>query len=139
MSTVTLKNAQGRVLEEWPINFGGDHEPSDSNPFRVRHLIEKLARESVRDFELRQKEAKFAFLTTERLQTSVEKGKIGRAYEEIQEVDVEDAVGNALQAFEDKLFLLFVDRSEKRDLDDIVVLKPETKIVLIKLTALAGM
>lgn len=138
MSIVTLKNIQGRILEEWPIDFVPEADFSDSNPFRVRHLIEKLTRESVRDFELRQRESKFAFLSTELLQKSVEKGKIGRSYEELQSVDMEDAVANALQAFEDKLFLLFVDKSEKRDLEEPVILRPDTEIVLIKLTALAG-
>lgn len=138
MSIVTLKNTQGRILEEWPIDFVPEDDFSDSNPFRVRHLIEKLTRESVRDFELRQRESKFAFLSTELLQKSIEKGKIGRSYDELQSVDVEDAVANALQAFEDKLFLLFVDKSEKRDLEEPVILRPDTEIVLIKLTALAG-
>ena len=58
--------------------------------------------------------------------------------EERQTVDADLAIGQALQAFEDGLFLLFVDEEEKKTLEDLVILTPETRIRVIRLTALAG-
>jgi hypothetical protein len=121
-----------------PFGFEPYDETSANDPYRVRHLIAKLVRECVRDFHLRERLDAFRVLTPEKIDQGLRQGKIGRSREEAQEIDPDEAVGQALQAFEDGLYLLFVDGHEKRTLDDLVLLQPETKIVLIRLTALAG-
>lgn len=117
-------------------------EPADilreGERFLVRHLIEKLVHESVRDFHLREKDRLLAALTPEKLQEGLAKGRVGSPREEAQSVDPEEAVGSALQAFEDGLFLLFVDDVEKKSLEDEVRLNLDSKVTVIRLTALAG-
>lgn len=121
-----------------PFGFEPDFGDSDGSPYRVRDLIAKLVRESVRDFHLREKGDAFAVLTSEAVAEGLRKGKFGRGREEAQTVDLEAATGQALQAFEDGLFLLFVDDEEKRSLEEAVYLRPDTRITLIRLTALTG-
>ena len=121
-----------------PISIEPLDDHGDSAPFRVRHLLTKLVTESVRDFHLREKDRTFAFLTPEKIEQGQAKGKIGSPREEQQEVNLDNAIGQALQAFEDRLYLLFVDKIEKKKLDDLVRLQPDTEITIIRLTALAG-
>ena len=121
-----------------PFGFEPDEEGGDGSSYRVRHLIAKLVRESVRDFHLRENADAMKVLTSEAIVEGLRKGKFGRAREEKQTVDLEGATGQALQAFEDGLYLLFVDDDEKRSLEEIVHLRPDTKITVIRLTALSG-
>lgn len=121
-----------------PFGFEPDLESPDGEVFRVHHLISKLVFESVREFHLREREDAFRMLSSERIAEGLLKGKIGRVREEAQSVDLSEASGQALQAFEDGLYLLFVDGEEKRTLDEPVHLQPDTKITIIRLTALAG-
>ena len=138
MGRVEFQSPSGRTLEVLPIVGEPFDETDGSEPFRVRDLIAKLVSECVRDFHLREKERAFTFLTPEAIQKGLEKGKFGSSREERQKVDVDEAVGQALQAFEDRLYLLFVDKAEKRSLEDIVRLQPDTVVTVIRLTALAG-
>ncbi|HLO99119.1 MAG TPA: hypothetical protein VK171_11040 [Fimbriimonas sp.] len=131
-------NASGKSLIESPISFDPNELANESEPFRVRDLLEKLVRESVRDFKFRETDRQLGFLTSDSIQEGIKRGKLGSPRAETQTVDVDLAVANAWQAFEDKLYLLFVDESEKVSLDELVVLQPETSIKLIRLTALSG-
>lgn len=121
-----------------PFGFEPDEEGAGGEIYRVRHLIAKLVQESVRDFHLREGESPLRVLTPEAIEEGLRKGKFGRAREERQRVDLDQATGQALQAFEDGLYLLFVDDEEKRSLEDPVHLRPDTKITVIRLTALSG-
>jgi len=136
---VEFQSGTGKTLDVVPIAFEPFEDFEGSGSFRVRHLIAKLVSECVRDFQLREKDRAFAILTPEKIQKGLESGKFGSPREERQEVDLDEAIGQALQAFEDRLYLLFVDKVEKQSLDDLVVLQPETAITIIRLTALAGM
>lgn len=121
-----------------PFGFEPDEEGGDGNVYRVRHLIAKLVRECVRDFNLREREEALRTLTPEKIAEGMERGKIGRSREEAQTPDLDQATGQALQAFEDGLYLLFVDEEEKRSLEEPVSLMPDTRITVIRLTALSG-
>jgi len=138
MVRVEGKTPGGRTPIFAPFEFEPDFEHADSNDFRVRDLITKLVFESVRDFHLREKDTALKAMTNEEIAQGVIKGKIGRAREEAQRVDIERATAQALQAFVDGLYLLFVDKIEKRSLDERVTLGLDTQITLIRLTALAG-
>lgn len=138
MVTVEFQSLPGKNLTAQPYSFEPTCDEGESDPMRVRHLIEKLVRECVRDFNLRESNDRIALLTTEKIAEGLVSGKIGSPREESQTVDLDAAVAQALQAFEDKLYLLFVDSGEKRSLDEIVQLQPDTTILVIRLTALAG-
>lgn len=120
-----------------PWSFDPFSPEGGGEPFRVRDLITKLAHESVRDFHLREADRDRP-LTPEKLAEALARGKVGSARNERQTVDPDEAAGQALQAFEDGLFLLFVDEEEKQSLEDEVHLNPETRVTVVRLVALAG-
>jgi hypothetical protein len=136
--SVVEKTFGSKVPSFEPFSFDPGSEGSDGEVFRVRHLISKLVTESVRDFRLRERENPLKVLTTEDIAAGLKKGRIGRAREEAQKVDLDLAIGHALQAFEDGIYLIFVDDEEKKSLEEPVSLGPETQVTLIRVTALSG-
>ncbi len=54
------------------------------------------------------------------------------------DVDEEEAVATALQAFADGIYFVFLDDVQQEDLDAVVALQPESTLTFIRLTALAG-
>ena len=83
-----------------------------------------------------------------RLDRVLSRGEIERGAEagavrpEAREVpaapDVDEAIGVALEAFEDGLYLVAIDGVEARDLDAQVYVKPDSRIVIVRLVFLAG-
>lgn len=138
MVTVEFQSASGARLDVAPFTFDPHFDTEESDDFRVRHLITKLVNESVRDFHGREARDRSRILTPDELAKGLAIGKFGSPREELQAVDVDEAVDQALQAFEDGLYLLFVDQIEKRELDERVALLPATNVTIIRLTALAG-
>ena len=115
-------------------------ERGESDPFTLRSLIERVVREEVRAFQDRREERRFVRAISERdIQAGAEHGKItmgGRKNE--PDVDSEDAVGQALLAFEDGLYYVFVDDEQVESLDAPVTLRDESRVTFLRLTALAG-
>ncbi len=56
----------------------------------------------------------------------------------VQKVDVEQAIGAALEAFEDGMYLVVLDGEEQRNLDAQVYLRDESCILFVRLVFLAG-
>jgi len=128
------------LIPEWSIPV--DPNPSDGGDggITLRELIERIVRAEVGAFERRQEARKFVRALSEReIEAGKEKGRIdpgGRDLE--QTVDVEQAVGAALQAFEDGLYMVVLDGTEQRELDRQVYVTEESRVVFLRLTFLAG-
>jgi hypothetical protein len=107
----------------------------------LREVISRIVREEVASFEQRQAERGLVrVLTARQIETGVQKGKIdmGGRDEPPQPVDPGAAVRTALQAFEDGLFLVVIDGTEHRSLDQQVFLQPDSRITFVRLVLLAG-
>jgi len=107
----------------------------------LRDVITRIVHEEVAAFKQRQSDRQLVrALTARDIQAGAEKGKIEMGGSEIptQPVDEETAVGAALQAFEDGLYLVVIDEQEHRRLDSQVYMKPDSRITFIRLTLLAG-
>ena len=124
------------LLPPWPEN--AEHGEAMS----LRELISRTVRAEVRQYSLRQKERlTFRVLTETQIQEAAAKGKVesgGIDPARVKPVDEEAAVGAALQAFEDGLYLVMVDEVEQRDLDAAVYLKSDSRVTYIRLVMLAG-
>ncbi len=73
------------------------------------------------------------------LEAMSEVGKI--AFGELfnkKEADPDEAVGNALKAYEDGLFRIFIDEAEAGSLNDSIEIRDDSIVTFIKLTMLAG-
>lgn len=107
----------------------------------LRQVIERIVRSEVAAFRQRQSQRQLVrALTAREIEAAAETGKIQMGASELstQEVDEEESVAAALQAFEDGLYLVVIDEQEQRDLDREVRLQPDSQITFVRLTLLAG-
>lgn len=114
---------------------------ADDGSTTLRDLIECIVRHEVNAFRDRQKERQFIrALTARDIEKGVEAGKVeaGGSDVEPQQVDEDEAVATALQAFEDGLYLAVIDGQDHRQLDDQVFLRPDSQLTFVRLTLLAG-
>lgn len=111
----------------------GDH-------LELRDLITAIVTQEVEAFKTRQEERKLArVMSRAQLEQGAVRGKIDPGEHNLrQHVKLEEAVGVALQAFEDGLYFVFVDEVQQTSLDGEVFLKTDSKVVFLRLTALAG-
>lgn len=112
----------------------------DDGSMTLRDLIAYVVREQVRLFNNRQQERRFDRVLTEaQIEGGRAKGKVDPASkDDPKEADADEAVGAALQAFEDGMYLVIIDEVEKRNLDEPVYLSPNSRLVFVRLTFLAG-
>jgi hypothetical protein len=107
----------------------------------LRDLIECVVRHEVAAFQQRQSGRQLMrALTAREIDAGVEAGKIdsGGSDLEPQRVDEDEAVGTALQAFEDGMYLVVIDGAEQRDLDAQVYLQSDSRLTFVRLSLLAG-
>jgi hypothetical protein len=108
----------------------------------LRDLIAALVRAEVQAFRLRQEERRILHvLSAQEINNAAQTGKISMGGDEELvpvEVDEDEAVQVALQAFEDGIYLVFLDGQPQRHLDSSVQLHPESYLLFIRLVALVG-
>lgn len=106
----------------------------------LRQLITLIVLDEVSAYNERQKKQCFTkILTQQQINDSAKSGKINMGgAEETQFADTESAVAEAIQAYEDGLYLVFLDSIEQTNLDAQVYLSTDSKMTFIKLTFLAG-
>jgi hypothetical protein len=112
----------------------------DGGAVTLRDLIAQVVRHEVAAFKQRQSDRKFVHaLTARQIEEGAARGKIDMGGRDLdQEVDPEQAVGTALEAFEDGLYLVIVDGVEQRKLDNQVFLNPDSRVAFVRLVMLAG-
>jgi len=140
---LVISKAAGRrkeLLPRWdlplpPVGSGG------GDPLTLRALIGRIVRLEVAAYNQRQKQARFiTVLSDDEIREAARKGRVssGGREHDVAEVGLEEAVGAALQAFEDGMYLVLIDDTEQTDLDRQVFLTDESTITFIRLTFLAG-
>jgi hypothetical protein len=110
---------------------------------RLRELLAAIVRQEVTAFRQRQEERRLAcVLSPDAIQQGAIAGKIDmggpREARTGDEVDEDAAVAVALQAFEDGLYVVFLDGRQHDDLDAPVWPRPDSTLTFIRLVALAG-
>src|SRR5512138_243483 len=95
----------------------GDH-------LKLRDLITSIVIKEVEAFQLRQEERKLArVMSRQEIERSAAIGKVDPGEHDLQQqVNVDDAVAVALQAFEDGLYFVFIDEIQQIHLDREVFL-----------------
>lgn len=127
------------LFTDWRIELppiwerGGDR-------LKLRDLITRVVAEEVAAFRQRQDERRLAkIMTRAEIEQGARQGKIDPGEHDLQQhVDVDEAVGVALQAYEDGLYFVFIDGEQPAGLDSEVYIKSDSRVTFIRLTALAG-
>ena len=106
----------------------------------LRELIALTVREELAAFSERRVERTFAqVLTDERLAAGRAAGRIDSGQRHTPPPpSPEVAVGTAIEAFEDGLFLVLVDGRQETDLDAQVFVAADSTVTFVRLVALAG-
>lgn len=140
MTTITLEGkvvGQRAAFERVPLALEGA-------PDTLAALIETLVRAEVAAFNARQTDAAHErVLSGDALARGALVGRIvsgGPLSDgaEVQRADPDEAVRVARRAFEDGLYFVFVDDAQIHALADPVRLRPDSTVLLLRLTALAG-
>lgn len=131
---------RSRPLDGWAVPTPPAEAGDGGDGLTLRGLIERVVRAEVRAFEQRERTRRFVRVLAEReISDAAARGKVdpgGRA--PAGPVDEDDAVGAALQGFEDGLYLVILDGVEQRDLERRVFVSDESRLVFLRLTFLAG-
>lgn len=137
---VTTRTLGSRQREAAGFDVPPPEGARDDGSMSLRDLIEHVVREQVRLFNDRQQERRFDRVLSEaQIDEGRVKGKVDPASkDDPKEADAEEAVGAALQAFEDGMYLVIIDEVEKRSLDEPVYLSPNSRLVFVRLAFLAG-
>jgi hypothetical protein len=127
------------LFTDWRIEL----PPLDENQgdhLKLRDLITFIVMKEVEAFQLRQEKRKLAqVMSRQEIEQSVVIGKVDPGERDLQQqVIVDEAVGVALQAFDDGLYFVFVDDVQQTSLENEVFLKTDSKVVFLRLTALVG-
>jgi len=111
-----------------------------NQPVTLRELIGHVVRSEVAAFKQRQAERRlFKALTAKQIEAGLAAGKVQASGSDLdQQVDPEQAVATALEAFTDGLFLVVVDETEVTDLDSVLQLTDSSRLTFIRMTMLAG-
>ena len=131
------------LFPDWRIPLPPARTETGSH-LTLRDLIERIVREEVLAFTERQEQRRLArVLTASQIDQAAEAGKIDMGGREPDQhvdtdLDAEQAVAVALQAFNDGLYYVFVDDAQQTDLAQEVYVRPDSRVTFIRLVALAG-
>ena len=131
---VNIKQIGQRKQRVAPIPFELSGEPQT-----VRELITMTVTACVKEYEKRRQDSTPKPLTTQQITDMSDIGKIafGINYGE-KEPDLQKATENALQAFEDGIYRVFIGDKELSSPDERIKICEGDTLTFIRLTLLAG-
>ncbi len=106
----------------------------------LRELLTELVWQEVTKYNKKETEAQLLpFLSAETIENQKKVGKIGfgRIYSD-KKANLEKAIANAIQCYEDGLVRVFQNETELTELDEKLIINEEDYFTLIRLTFLAG-
>jgi ribosomal protein S9 len=142
-TTITIEGkVLGRrkaALADWTLALPPEWE-ADTRSVRLRDLITRVVLDEVEAFHERQARRQLLeILTPSEIEQGANQGKVTVEGGGLQrQVEPQDAVQTALQGFEDGLYLVFVDDRQQATLDDLVLLRSDSRVTFVRLVALAG-
>ncbi len=112
----------------------------EKTPKTLRELIEFCVQSEVKRYnEKRENVDLLSFLTPKDIQEQGEKGKISIGDIENKTLAIaSEAITNAVQGFQDGLFVVFIDDDEIKEIDEPLSITPNSTIAFIRLTFLSG-
>jgi hypothetical protein len=141
MLTISGKalGAKKPLFADWSIPFPPDLKGGEGG-VTLRDLITRVVKTEVDAFRKRQEDRKLLrALTASDIAKGVVKGKIDMGGRDLEQtVDEAAAIGAALQAFEDGIYLVILDGDEQRELDKQIHLKEDSLVTFVRLAMLAG-
>jgi hypothetical protein len=128
-----------RPFGQWNVDLPVE-DSLESIQYTMQELITHLVRNEVQAFIERQEARRLTqILSPEQITEGILAGKVDLGERDFnQDVDVEEAIETALHAFQDGLYVVFVDRNQIDSLTDTFSLTDGTEVTFLRLVALAG-
>lgn len=142
-STITIS---GKLLgknqplfSDWCIVLP-DETLNARKDFTVRELLTQIILAEIESFRTRQEKRRIAYiLSPAEIDQGVRRGKIEMGGQDlIQDVDEEEAIALAMEAFEDGFYFIFIDDKQQDNLDQQVTLKADSQVLFLRLVPLVG-
>jgi hypothetical protein len=136
-STLTIS---GKVLGKSQNLFASWQMSLADRPLTLAELLTQIVIAEIQAFRDRQSEQRITkVLGSIEIEAGAALGKISSGGSELEQVvDVPGAVENALQAFNDGFYLVFIDDEQQEDLTAVVNLKINSELLFLRLTPLVG-
>src|SRR5205823_1736658 len=127
------------IMPDWQLPLPPGNG-TGGEPLTLRQLITRVVLQEVEAFRQRQDQRRLVRILTEKqIEEGLAKGRVDSGGRDLhQQVEPEEAVATALQAFEDSLYLVILDGEEQRELDREVFVQPDSHLVFVRLVMLAG-
>lgn len=110
-----------------------------SQPDTLRALLTEVIKLNVHQFHSKETEQPIvSYLTGKEIEDQAVSGKVGFGTTYNNKTDVVEAIQTGIQAFEDGLFLVFLNDEEGKELDAPLTINDGDEVVFIRLTMLAG-
>jgi hypothetical protein len=139
MASQTL-TISGKVLGKSQNLFTTWQMDLAERPVTLEELITQIVRAEIRAFGDRQAERRLTkVLGLVEIEAGAALGKITSGGSDLEQVvDERGACENALQAFKDGFYLVFIDDEQQEDLTAVVNLKADAELLFLRLTPLVG-
>ena len=129
------------LVPNWAVPI--PEEMENKHRATLRELIALVVMEEVEAFEARQAERRFMrVLSKSQIENAAQRGKVDAAQAPAEVTDVvvdrEQALSNALTAFEDGLYYVFLDEVQIETLDQPIFLTAGSQVTFLRLVPLAG-
>ncbi len=130
----------GKVLGKSQNLFSSWQMSLPAAPPTLEELLILIVRSEIAAFGDRQTERRMTkVLGLVEIEAGVALGKIDSGGSELEQVvDELGAVENALQAFKDGFYLVFIDDRQQEDLEELVALTDRSELLFLRLTPLVG-
>lgn len=111
----------------------------DQKPETLKELLIGLTELLVKEYNARKDEGQMlSFLTKEEIADQAVRGKISFGLRGGGDADVNEAVENTIQCFEDGIYRVFAGEEELTELTDVIPWTDNMVFTLIRLTMLSG-
>ncbi len=139
MASPTL-TISGKVLGKSQNLFASWQMAISDRTLTLAELLTQIVTAEIRSFSDRQSEQrKTKVLGSIDIEAGVAVGKVSSGGSDLEQVvDVEGAIENALQAFKDGFYLVFIDDQQQENLQAPVSLTANSELLFLRLTPLVG-
>jgi hypothetical protein len=128
------------LFTSWEMALPEDRAIGANRSILLAELLTEIVRAEIRAFRDRQSQRRLTkVLGLVEIEAGVAIGKIDSGGSEVEQVvDELSAVENALQAFKDGFYLVFIDDEQQEDLEEQVALTDRSELLFLRLTPLVG-
>jgi DNA-directed RNA polymerase specialized sigma24 family protein len=137
LSTLTIS---GKVLGKSQSLFTSWQMALPDRPLTLGELLTQIVRSEIAAFRDRQDRNRLTkVLGLVEIEAGVAAGKIASGGSELEQVvDEQGAIDNALQAFKDGFYLVFINDRQHEDLADLIDISTNSELLFLRLTPLVG-